>query len=705
MVAVPRRMTGIEIDVRSVPRGDGRHRQSTKRSTTPLEKFETATSRPASRSGRGPGFASTSEEGGREHRWLVGWVVAFAAILAALVAGGWGLLASVGVEASSARTGKPQPTYSYVNGAAEDRAVSDDTPLIQRLSHAASGREFASEESLGDDPASRREPAGSDAARYGLPQDSSESRCRGNVRERISSAAVEGAFLSSTGFFRPALEWLARSSGVFPGAGHVRPEACEEASSADSRQPTGAGVEELLSHPNFEASPQAEGDLRAGIVDERLVVTLLAIVKEHQIYVNAFKTGHTFGSEFQEGPYIPVGYGNAGGHPNTHYFGRAADIWEVDGMPIFGCGSHPAVVDVGRILAAIPPQQRPDVIIGPSAWNGALGYPREAGWIPDNDQVARHEDHLHLGFYSDEGTSNTVTPAPGSRAKEVGECTEVPPEPKVDPPYEHPVGLPARLKMDAGLKKRSATSIPAEHVADDERRVGERPSAWNRQTAPLNLSGAVTHPERSTEQPRAQRPVSEQRDLKRTLHRKAKESQTGKVEPRNPVPEQPDTREPAPEPEKPGPKEPEPKPEEPGSRPALEPALNEPEEPEPDKPATKEPESERPEPETPKTQDNDPEGEECPAKDPQAEQSAPEASGPTEPEPQKPTPGAGPELEESTCERHAPKPKLEKSDLEGLRPNKSEAEKTESDKGGPAGLEELKPAEPSDSVEPSTEEA
>jgi hypothetical protein len=650
----------------AVPRGDGKPRQSAKRSTTPLKRFETATSRAPGRPGGGAGLASTPEErGGRELRWLVGRVVAFAAILAALVVGGWGLLASLGVEASPARTGKPQPPHSYVNAAAEDRAVSDDTPSIHRLGHASSGRELASQESLGDDPASGREPAGSEAARYALPEDSSQRRCRGSEAGRSHTGAWGVAFPSSTQLLRPVFEWLTRSSGGFPAGGHVGPEACEEASSADSTQPTGASVEELLAHPNFETSPQAEGDLRAGLVDERLVASLLAIVKEHQIYVNVFKTGHTFGSEFQEGPYIPIGYGNAGGHPNTHYFGRAADIWEVDGMPVLGCGSHPAVVDVGRILAAIPPQERPDVIIGPSAWNGALGYPRGAGWILDKDQVALHEDHLHLGFYSDEGTSNTITPAPGSRAKEVGACSEVPPETTVDPPYEHPVGLPARLKSDAGLKESSPASNRAAHVADDERRVGERLSARNRETAPLNLSGSVTRPERSTEHRPAQRPASEQRDPKRTLHGKAKESETGKVEPSKPAPEQPDIREPAPEPEKPGPKEPEPKPEEPGSQPTLEPELDNPEEPEPEKP-----ESESPEPDVPKSQDNDPE--ESPAKDPESGHSAPEA-----PEPEMPTPEPGPEPGETTRELHAPEPELEKSDLEGPIPKTSEPEKSE----------------------------
>jgi hypothetical protein len=122
--------------------------------------------------------------------------------------------------------------------------------------------------------------------------------------------------------------------------------------------------------------------------------------------VNAFKEGHYFVPGVPDGPRIPEGYGRAGGLPNTHYFGRAADIWWVDGKPVEGNVMDPAVVDVGRILASIPPQRRPDQIIGPRRWTETLDYGRERGWILDSDQVELHEDHIHLGYMDKEGTRN-----------------------------------------------------------------------------------------------------------------------------------------------------------------------------------------------------------------------------------------------------------------------------------------------------------
>jgi hypothetical protein len=166
-------------------------------------------------------------------------------------------------------------------------------------------------------------------------------------------------------------------------------------------------AKKLLDNPNFGASPEAAGDLEAGIVDERLVAALQAIAEEHRICVDAFKEGHYFLPGAPEGPRIPEGYGEAGGLPNTHYFGRAADIRWVDGKPVESNGTDPQVLDVGRILADIPPRRRPDQIIGPKGWTRTLGYGREEGWILDAEQLELHEDHIHLGYMSEKGTRLT----------------------------------------------------------------------------------------------------------------------------------------------------------------------------------------------------------------------------------------------------------------------------------------------------------
>jgi hypothetical protein len=166
----------------------------------------------------------------------------------------------------------------------------------------------------------------------------------------------------------------------------------------------GGGANKLLEEPNFGASPEAAGDLEAGIVDERLVAALRTITREHRICVDAFKEGHYFVPGVPDGPRIPEGYGEAGGLPNTHYYGRAADIWWVDGKPVEGNATDPAVLDVGRALAGIPARRRPDQIIGPRRWTEALGFGREEGWVLSADQLELHADHIHIGYTTEAGT-------------------------------------------------------------------------------------------------------------------------------------------------------------------------------------------------------------------------------------------------------------------------------------------------------------
>ena len=155
---------------------------------------------------------------------------------------------------------------------------------------------------------------------------------------------------------------------------------------------------ELLENRNFGATSQAAGDLERGIVDERLVDVLGELTEKHRICVQAFKKGHYFLPGVPDGPRIPEEYGEAGGLPNTHYFGRAADVWWVDGKPVEGNARDPGVLKVGRLLAGIPPGKRPDQIIGPPEWSRALGYGREEGWVLAPDQLRLHEDHIHIGY-------------------------------------------------------------------------------------------------------------------------------------------------------------------------------------------------------------------------------------------------------------------------------------------------------------------
>lgn len=173
----------------------------------------------------------------------------------------------------------------------------------------------------------------------------------------------------------------------------------------DSAEPGGAAGE-LLDHPNFGASSDAAGDLEDGVVDERLVSALLAVSEEHGICVDAFKEGHYFLPGVDDGPEIPDGYGEAGGLPNAHYFGRAADIRWVEGDAVGDRATSPGVLGIGEALRRMPAGERPDQIIGPPSWTASLGYGHEEGWVPDDDQVELHDGHLHIGYTSETGTRN-----------------------------------------------------------------------------------------------------------------------------------------------------------------------------------------------------------------------------------------------------------------------------------------------------------
>ncbi|CAA9454591.1 MAG: hypothetical protein AVDCRST_MAG02-1391 [uncultured Rubrobacteraceae bacterium] len=165
-------------------------------------------------------------------------------------------------------------------------------------------------------------------------------------------------------------------------------------------------VRKLLRNPDFGASDEAAEDLRGGEVDPRLVETLRTVTEQHRICVDVFKEGHFFIEGVEDGPRIPEGYGEAGGLPNTHYFGRAADIRYVDGEPVEGNGAGRAVLGVGRVLAGLPPARRPDQIIGPEEWTRTLGSGYEEGWVLEEDQLDLHDEHLHLGYTREDGTRN-----------------------------------------------------------------------------------------------------------------------------------------------------------------------------------------------------------------------------------------------------------------------------------------------------------
>lgn len=129
---------------------------------------------------------------------------------------------------------------------------------------------------------------------------------------------------------------------------------------------------DLLRNPRITLTSNARADLEAGVVDPRLVTLLDALSRRYILGISVFKTGH---SKYTKS-----------GNVSLHYYGRAVDIFFVDGRPVSSVNgaARAVLVDASRIAG----QLRAD----------ELGHP--FGWIrvPGGFSDANHRDHLHLGY-------------------------------------------------------------------------------------------------------------------------------------------------------------------------------------------------------------------------------------------------------------------------------------------------------------------
>ena len=145
-----------------------------------------------------------------------------------------------------------------------------------------------------------------------------------------------------------------------------------DAASLTPASATSAAV--LVDNPNLTLSDDARGDLLAGVVDQRVVDYLASLVANHRIAVSVIKTGH---SEYVAGT----------DRVSNHYYGRAVDIYAVDGVDVSASadGAH-ALAE--QILGSAPPL-RPDELGSP--WPDLDTYP---GAFSDAD----HATHIHAGW-------------------------------------------------------------------------------------------------------------------------------------------------------------------------------------------------------------------------------------------------------------------------------------------------------------------
>jgi hypothetical protein len=133
-----------------------------------------------------------------------------------------------------------------------------------------------------------------------------------------------------------------------------------------------AGATDLLDGRRVILTPQAGDDLVAGVVDPRLESLLAWISERHTIVVTVFVTGH---SKYTRS-----------GSVSNHFYGRAADIFFVDGIPVSATNLEARALV--QELAKLSGWLRPDEIGHPF---GTIGFP---GGFTDAD----HAGHLHVGF-------------------------------------------------------------------------------------------------------------------------------------------------------------------------------------------------------------------------------------------------------------------------------------------------------------------
>jgi hypothetical protein len=127
----------------------------------------------------------------------------------------------------------------------------------------------------------------------------------------------------------------------------------------------------VLDHPRLSLRAQAASDVRAGLVDTRVLRLLLVAATSHRLsYVGPFVSGHDY-------------FVGGTGRPSNHAFGRAVDIPVVDGEAV--SKDNEAARDVISLVGKDADE------VG-SPWPHPVDGPRTFD--------EGHADHLHFGWDS-----------------------------------------------------------------------------------------------------------------------------------------------------------------------------------------------------------------------------------------------------------------------------------------------------------------
>jgi hypothetical protein len=129
----------------------------------------------------------------------------------------------------------------------------------------------------------------------------------------------------------------------------------------------------LLDNPNITLTELARQDIEAGVIDERVLQVLEILSQRFEVSVSVLKSGHS--------PYVSgtTSFSN-------HYFGRAVDIYAVNGANVSPLNAHARQLSL--LLNQFPDQVRPSEVGSPFY---DILYP---GAFADG----AHQDHVHVGF-------------------------------------------------------------------------------------------------------------------------------------------------------------------------------------------------------------------------------------------------------------------------------------------------------------------
>ena len=139
----------------------------------------------------------------------------------------------------------------------------------------------------------------------------------------------------------------------------------------------GGTTADVLNNSKITLTRNARRDLEEGLVDARVIALLAEIGKAHEIAISVLKTGHSRCVDAIEHAGCPV---------SKHYFGRAADIYKVDGKPV--TSSNEAARELTLWLNSVEKAYRPTEIGSPFSDLTAGPF--------FTDEY--HADHIHIGF-------------------------------------------------------------------------------------------------------------------------------------------------------------------------------------------------------------------------------------------------------------------------------------------------------------------